>query len=191
LTPGLTPQSVTPQINVNGAAGIPSLSTILANVLGGGNLNNLLSTADKSGQITGGQLTPEQQAQLTLANAYSQNLAAKNAAMNSLQNAQGALNDQYTHLSQYSNDPSSIIKANNALLMGQANLPLYAKVAQGAALSPTYAPQLNQSMSSPAGTQWSPWGNQQSGWVSPVQSPYIADPRATGGVARSIMSAGV
>lgn len=184
LTPSLmTPTQLPSQASVGIGSPANALQSILASIFPGQNLGGLLSTADQSGQMQnrGGAANPAQ----ILAQAYSDNLAAKNNAMNALNLGQ-QLNTFNQSQVNYSNDP---LAKGNAFLMGQANLPLYAKVAQAAALSPTYAPQINQSMNSAQNTNWSPWGNATSGWTSPIARPQ--NDQSFTAIGRSIMNAGV
>lgn len=171
----------------------PLIQNMLAAIYGP-NFQGLLNT---------GQYQPPQQQDPTKnpayieANAYAQNLAAKNTAMHAYDSYQSQLNKAQQQVSQFqrpAGDFGSYNPAYNAAVANLTNLQTgdagtnAMRISQAAALSPSYAPTIFQSTAPGMNPtqQWNPYA--MSGWISPVQSGFGPMNQPT--IASSLMSMG-
>lgn len=196
--PGLATRQVAATPTPTTGAGVQNLANpLIQNMLAaiyGPNFQGLLGT---------GQYQPPQQPDPTKdpayieANAYAQNLAAKNTAMHAYDSYQRALQVAQDKVSSTTStsfggwvDPNynnAIQQLTNLQTGGQGDAAM--KIAQAAALSPSYAPTIFQSAKPAAPTQqWNPYG--MSGWISPVQSGF-SQGNSGPSIANSILAMGV
>jgi hypothetical protein len=176
------------------APGIASLANpLIQNMLSaiyGPNFQNLLGTGQYQPPQ---QPDPNQNPALIEAKAYAGNLSAKNTAMHAYDSYQRALQVAQDKVSSsrstsfggwvdpnYNNAASQLVNLQTG---GQSDAAM--KISQAAALSPSYAPTIFQSVGQGNNNRsWNPYGT--SGWISPVQSGFGQSPS----IASSIMSMG-
>jgi hypothetical protein len=180
------------------APGIQSLSDpLIQNMLQsiyGPNFQNMLGTGAYQAPQ---QQDPTKNPAFIEANAYAQNLTAKNTAMHAYDSYQRSLQVAQDKVASTRStsaggwvDPNynNAVQQLTNLQTGDAGANAM-RISQAAALSPSYAPNIYQSTSPGMNpTQsWNPYG--LSGWISPVQSGL--GPMQSPSIAKNIMSMGV